>query len=89
MNRIETIAFFGEWLWLAEFSSDVLGKPMDISGIQAWLAYKPWNEQNIEIYERAIEEGRISPISSLAIYSDRSSGLIESIETDVEVRRGE
>ena len=54
---------WGRELWRCDLYKDVLGKPADPSGIEAYLAYKPWqNPKQQDIYDRAIKRGTISPL---------------------------
>ena len=44
-----------------ELYQDVLGKTADFSGVEAYLAYKPWvDEARLNIYNLALLEGRIT-----------------------------
>jgi hypothetical protein len=61
MKRQDFIYFECEFLWTAEFSTHVLGNPIDVSANWAYLAYRPWEVANLPKYERAVSEGRVKP----------------------------
>ena len=87
-DRTEFVGYFGEILYLAEFSKDVLNSPMDVSNVWAYFAYRPWEStKNDELYQRACEEGRITPLQALTIESDRTSGLIKKIDNNFAVTK--
>ena len=44
---------------LRELAHDVLNLPLDVADLEAHLAYKPWDEDRREIYNKAVEDGRI------------------------------
>lgn len=52
-------------IWAGEFVryelfKDILGKPQDMSGLEAYLAYKPWaGPEEHAVYILAVSEGRI------------------------------
>ena len=70
-------------LCLAEFSTEVLEKPIDVSNIWAFFAYGA--EINPR-YQAALDEGRAAPVESLMVFSDQSTGLLQHLETNNSVR---
>ena len=59
------VYIWSDQLWKCELSRDVLGKHVDISGIDAYLAYRPWmSEKNQIDYDQAESDGRIPSLPS-------------------------
>ena len=57
----EFVRITAEQLWQCELYKDVLGKNVDVSGIEAYLAYRPWMSQEHQTaYHQAITDGRAS-----------------------------
>ena len=76
LDRHDFIWRHAEIFWLADFSTSVLGNPIDTSGQWAHLAYKPWEAPNLERYNRAVREGRIKPmIKGLSRWTDEDGGI--------------
>lgn len=71
MTREEFVYRTAEVLWLADWYENILGIPMDTSGNMAFLAYRGWDENNRERYQRALNEGRIKPLSSIMYTLDQ------------------
>ena len=54
------IQLWAEALWQCELHKDVLGKTVDVSDIEAYLAYRPWVSKKHEVdYDQAVQDGRI------------------------------
>ena len=75
---------WGRELWRCDLYKDILGKPADPSGIEAYLAYKPWqNPKQQDIYDRAIKRGTISPLPPAlvgAMHTEELRGNSELLE---------
>ena len=79
MKSQDFIYFECEVLWKAEFSTHVLGNPIDVSANWAYLAYRPWEVANLPKYERAVSEGRVKEkVGAIGTYYNEH-GDIESI----------
>ena len=88
MKRRDFIFFECEFLWVAEFSTHVLGNPIDVSAHWAYLAYRPWEAANLMKYKRAVSEGRVNEkVSGIGTFYNEH-GDIESISLVPGYNRG-
>ena len=60
------IQLWAEALWQCELHKDVLGKTVDVSDIEAFLAYREWvSPEHKTIYDQAVKDGRIPPLQTI------------------------
>ena len=55
-----------QWFVVRELIHDILGSPLDLSDLEAYLAYAPWYKNNLSTYRQAVEDGRIPAIKPIA-----------------------
>ncbi len=61
-NQLD-IYFWAEQFARREMFSEILGNPLDMADLEAYLAYKPWaGPNNLFIYSQAVAEKRIPPL---------------------------
>jgi len=72
----EFIRVVADQLWISELHKDVLGRTVDVSGIEAYLAYREWvSPKHKTDYLQAIKDGRIPPLHNISVNSARLGAL--------------
>lgn len=59
-----------QWFVARELIHDLLDGPLELADLEAYLAYRPWRKDNLAIYRRAVEDGRIPVVKPTPGWSD-------------------
>ena len=64
-----------QWFVARELLHDLLGKPIEMEDLEAYLAYKPWNKENLAVYRDAVSHGRVPEIKATPGWSNDGEWL--------------
>jgi hypothetical protein len=83
MDRREFVSSISDRLWISDLAENILGIPHPASSAEeAYLAYRPWEGADKEdIYDLAVQQGRILPLNNLLLNIDEDGGIAEIIQT--------
>ena len=83
MDRREFVSSISDRLWISDLAENILGIPHpDSSAEEAYLAYREWEgADKKDIYDLAVQQGRISQLNNLLLNTDEDGGVTEIIQT--------